>query len=112
MPQEPYKPMRISGNITLDGKLTEPNWKLAKVEDDFMQYDPSTGAEPSEKIEIRMLYNDEHRFIGFSAFDDHLRTIVKYSLQRDFELAIADGFVVAIDMYRNRSTGFALMNNT
>jgi hypothetical protein len=67
--QQPYKPLRINEKIMLDGKLNEPAWKEAAVEDDFMQYDPSAGAAPSEKTEARIVYNDEYLFVGLRAFD-------------------------------------------
>jgi hypothetical protein len=67
--QQPYKPLRINEKIILDGKLNEPAWKEAAVEDDFMQYDPSAGAAPSEKSEVRILYNDEYYLSDFAPFD-------------------------------------------
>ena len=50
-----YHPLRINNNITLDGKLSEQEWQQAEMESDFMQYDPSGGAEPSERTEIKIL---------------------------------------------------------
>ena len=44
--QAPYHPLRINGNIVLDGRLTEPEWQQAEVESDFMQYEPTAGAAP------------------------------------------------------------------
>jgi hypothetical protein len=67
--QQPYKPLRINEKIMLDGKLNEFVWKEAAVEDDFMQYDPSAGAAPSEKTEVRIVYNDEYLFVGLRAYD-------------------------------------------
>src|ERR1700730_2815330 len=89
--QNPYHPLRIKNNITFDGKLSEPEWKQAEVENDFMQYDPASGAEPTEKTEIRILYNDEYLYLGLRAFDHHPDQIVRYALQRDFELDNDDG---------------------
>lgn len=109
--QQPYHPLRIKNNITLDGKLNEPEWKDAAVENDFMQYDPSAGAAPSEKTEIRILYNDQYLFVGLRAFESHINQLVRYSLQRDFEVGNDDGFAVAIDMYNDKSTGLAFINN-
>ena len=110
--QQPYHPLRIKNNITLDGKLNEPEWKSAVVENDFMQYDPSSGAEPSEKTEIRILYNDQYLFFGIRAYDHHPEQITRYSLQRDFEYGNDDGYAIAIDMYNDKSTGLAFITNT
>jgi hypothetical protein len=109
--QPPYHPLRIHNNITLDGKLSEPEWQQAEVENDFMQYDPTAGAEPTEKTEARLLYNDEYLFVGLRAFDHHPDKLVRYSLQRDFEITHDDGFALAIDMYNDKNTGLAFINN-
>jgi hypothetical protein len=110
--QTPYRPLRIHNNITLDGKLTEPEWQQAEVESDFMQYDPTAGAAPSERTELRMMYNDQYLFVGLRAFDHHPDQIVKYALQRDFETGNDDGFAIAIDMYNDKNTGLAFITNT
>ena len=109
--QLPYRPLRINSNITVDGKLTEPEWQQAEVESDFMQYDPVGGAAPTERTELRILYNDEYLYFGLRAFDHHPDQLVLYSLQRDFEVANDDGFAIAIDMYNDKSTGLAFINN-
>ena len=59
--QAPYHPLRIKGNIVLDGRLTEPEWQQSEVESDFMQYEPTAGIAPSEKTELKMMYNDQFR---------------------------------------------------
>lgn len=110
--QAPYHPLRIKTNITLDGRLNEPEWQQADVESDFMQYDPTAGAQPSEKTELRMLYNDQYLYVGFRAFDHHPNEIVRYALQRDFEIGNDDGFAFVIDMYNDKSTGLAFITNT
>src|SRR5689334_21339726 len=80
--QTPYHPLRIHNNITLDGKLNEPQWQQAEVDSGFMQYDPAAGAPPTEKSEIRMLYNDQYLYVGLRAFDHSPNQIVRYALQR------------------------------
>jgi uncharacterized protein DUF5916/cellulose/xylan binding protein with CBM9 domain len=110
--QAPYHPLRIKNSITLDGKLSESEWQQAEVESDFMQYDPTAGAEPSEKTELRMMYNDQYLYVGLRAFDHHPDQIVRYALQRDFETGNDDGFAFVIDMYNDKSTGLAFVTNT
>ena len=110
--QSPYHPLRIHTNVVLDGKLSEPEWKQAEVESDFMQYDPTAGAEPSEKTELKMMYNDQYLYVGLRAFDHDPNKIVRYALQRDFKTGNDDGFAFVIDMYNDKSTGLAFITNT
>ena len=110
--QMPYHPLRIKKNITLDGKLKEPEWQQAEMESDFMQYDPTAGGLPIEKTELKILYNDEYLFVGFRAFYQNPGKIVRTALQRDFELGNDDGSAFIIDMYNDKSTGLAFITNT
>ena len=106
-----YQPLRTNEKIILDGKLNEPVWKQAPVEDDFMQYDPSAGAAPSEKSEVRMLYNNDYLFVGLRAYDHEPSKLIANALERDFELANDDGFALVIDSYNDKSTGLVFVSN-
>ena len=107
--QQPYKPLRINEKIILDGKLNEAAWKEAVVEDDFMQYDPSAGAAPSEKSEIQIIYNNQYLFVGLRAYDKEPSKLIANSLERDFELSNDDGFALVIDSYNDKSTGLVFI---
>ncbi|HXL54688.1 MAG TPA: DUF5916 domain-containing protein, partial [Chitinophagaceae bacterium] len=109
--QQPYKPLRINEKIILDGKLNEPAWKEAAVEDDFMQYDPSAGAAPSEKSEVRIVYNDEYLFVALRAYDHEPSKLIANAMERDFELSNDDGFALVVDSYNDKSTGLAFITN-
>ena len=109
--QQPYKPLRIKEKMVLDGKLNEHAWKDAEVESDFMQYDPSAGAAPTEKSELRIIYNDDYLYIGLRAYDAEPSKIIANALERDFEIGNDDGFALDIDSYNDKSTGLALLTN-
>ncbi len=109
--QQAYKPLRINEKMILDGKLNEPAWKEAAVEDDFMQYDPAAGAAPSEKTEVRIIYNDEYLFVGLRAYDREPSKLIANALERDFQIGNDDGFAFVIDTYNDKSTGLIFINN-
>ena len=107
-----YKPLRIPENIKLDGKLDESAWQLAWVENDFMQEDPSAGAIPSEKTEVRILYNDEFLFVGITAFDSEPEKLVRSGLERDFNIDQDDNVAFVIDTYNDKGTGLVFIANS
>ncbi len=107
-----YKPLRIAENIKLDGKLDEAFWEQAQVENDFMQEDPSAGAEPTEPTEIRIVYNDEFLFVGMRAYDKEPQKLVRSALERDFTIDQDDGVAFVIDTYNDKSTGLVFITNT
>lgn len=107
-----YQPLRITEIIKLDGKLDEPAWLQAQVEDDFMQEDPSAGASASEKTEVRIIYNDEFLFVGIRAYDHEPQKLVRSALERDYTIDQDDGVAFVIDTYNDKSTGLVFITNT
>ena len=68
-PGDPVVAARLSGRIALDGRLEEPDWDLAPVHDGFVQQFPDEGAAPSERTEVRVLYDDRALYVGIVAHD-------------------------------------------
>ncbi len=110
--QEYYKPVRINEEIKLDGILSESIWMLAEPLSDFMQTDPYPGALPTEKTEVRMLYNDDYLYVGFRCYDKEPDKIVRFLMDRDFELGKDDGISVQLDTYNDKNTSVLFITNT
>ncbi|MEO8086269.1 MAG: DUF5916 domain-containing protein [Bacteroidota bacterium] len=107
-----YQPLRIAESIKLDGKLDEISWRQAMVENDFMQEGPSAGAVPSEKTEVRIIYNDEFLYVGIRAFDHEPEELIRSALERDYNIDQDDGVAFVIDTYNDKSTGLVFITNT
>ncbi len=52
------------GAIHVDGRLDEPEWTRAPAIADFVQKEPVEGAAPSERTEIRFVYDDGGLYVG------------------------------------------------
>src|SRR5438552_1947278 len=89
--QEPYIPLKIEDAITIDGKLDEPEWKQAVLENNFMQSDPTPGGDPTEKTDFRIMYNNEYMYVGVHAYDSFPSKIIQIGLERDYNLGCDDG---------------------
>jgi hypothetical protein len=57
------------GQITIDGKIDEPGWNAAKPITELVQSSPDEGKPPSQKTEIRILYDDGALYIGARMYD-------------------------------------------
>ncbi|HYV93520.1 MAG TPA: DUF5916 domain-containing protein [Chitinophagales bacterium] len=110
--QQPYHPLRINNTITLDGKLSEPEWQLAPVMDDFMQTDPYPGDTPTEKTEARILYNDEYLYVSFRCYDSEPSKILRLRFERDYNLGDDDGTGFILDTYHDKNTAVCFCSNT
>ena len=110
--QQYYKPFRIDKEIKLDGILNEVEWQLSLPLTEFMQTDPIDGASPTERTEVRMLYNDEYLFVGFHCFDTDPDNIERLLMERDYELGKDDGIAVQLDTYNDKNSGVVFITNT
>ncbi len=110
--QQPYQPYRTANDIILDGKLDEAEWQLTPVETEFMQQGPDAGATPTEKTEVRILYNDDYLFIGITCFDSEPDKLVQVEMERDFPIGQEDGTGVTIDTYHDKITAIGFISNT
>ncbi|HEX2723013.1 MAG TPA: DUF5916 domain-containing protein, partial [Gemmatimonadaceae bacterium] len=58
-----------NGSVTIDGKLDESAWSAATPIGELTQSSPNEGKPPSEKTELRVLYDDDAVYIGARMFD-------------------------------------------
>jgi hypothetical protein len=94
----------------IDAVLDEPEWKLAKVVSDFHQLDPIEGAQPSERTEIRFLYDDDALYIGCTMFDSEPAGIVSRLSRRDDEVE-SDRISIRLDSYHDHQTNYEFTIN-
>jgi len=70
------------GDISIDGKIDEAAWAAATPIGELTQSVPNEGKPPSEKTEIRILYDDAAIYIGARMFDSMGAKGVKAVLTR------------------------------
>ena len=96
---------RVTGSITVDGRLDEPDWSAAPVVTGFTQVDPQEGQPVSQRTEARILYDGEAIYIGARLYDD--RPVSVRLGRRDMPLLDSDWFGVVIDSYHDFRTAFS-----
>ncbi|SVB01172.1 uncharacterized protein METZ01_LOCUS154026, partial [marine metagenome] len=89
----------------LDGQLLEEVWKQAIPISDFTQQEPVEGAEPSERTEVRVLFDNDNLYIGAMIYDDP-EGILANQLERDASLGSDDRFMWILDTFRDGRTGY------
>src|SRR5262249_44273587 len=95
---------RLSGTITIDGRLNEDAWASAEPATLFRQVDPKEGEEATERTEVRFLYNDTSIYVAARLFDSEPQKIVARLSRRDTS-ADADRFTIYLDPYHDHRTG-------
>ena len=99
--------IRIPDNLSidLDGRLDEEAWSLATPISDFTQQYPVEGGVPSERTEIRVVFNGDELFIGAILYDDP-SGILAYQKRRDAGLGTDDRFMWILDTFLDGRTGY------
>ncbi len=97
--------------IEIDGLLEEPDWSLAEPVSDFLQSEPHEGGAPTEKTEVRVLFDQDTLYIGVYLYDSSPDGILINDLQRDFQSYDSDVFGVIIDAFHNQRNGVTFFTN-
>ena len=107
--QEKFIPNKIDeGQITIDGIISEKEWKNAISVDLEYEVNPGNNIIPKEKTNVYVLYSDTHLYIGFHAFSkpENIRASVR---SRDDSGILSDDFVVvAFDTYGDSRNNYLL----
>jgi hypothetical protein len=99
--------LRLSGSITIDGRLDEAEWSEARAATDFFQREPSEGERATQRTEVRFLFDDEALYVGARMYDDQGAAGVRSRLvRRDADLE-SDFLRVLIDTYHDH-IGYAI----
>jgi hypothetical protein len=100
---------RMSGGISLDGRLEESDWQRAIPVTEFTQLDPFEGEPASERTEVWVLYDDEALYVGARLHDRH--AVSSRLGRRDGFLMDSDWFTVLLDSYNDNRTAFQFQVN-
>ncbi|MCK4893908.1 MAG: carbohydrate binding family 9 domain-containing protein, partial [Calditrichia bacterium] len=97
---------RIRGTIKLDGLSNELAWAAIAPLPVIMQ-EPDFRAEPSEKTEILIGYNDDYLYVAARCYDKEPEKIQNPSKKRD-ELSLTnDWFGIVLDTFNDKENALA-----
>ena len=112
--QEPLRTARasrIDRVPKLDGALDDPAWQQAKPISNFLQREPFEGQTPTEKTEVRILYDKHEVYFGIRCFDSDPKRIVATELRRDVSQELDDYFEIIIDSAHDRRNAYVFQIN-
>lgn len=96
---------RASSGLTIDGRLHDSAWSGAQPAASLTQRVPQEGAAPSQRTEIRVLYDDDALYIGVRLYDSAPDSVRALLARRDRAVS-ADRFLVFLDPYHDGRSGF------
>lgn len=98
--------MYVAEPPRIDGVLDEPMWSAIEPVSAFKQRQPNEGAEPSERTEVRIAFNDRFLFFGITFFDSEPQKIRRTILQREGRFDQDDRFVLGLDTYFDHKNAY------
>ena len=98
--------VRIETPPRVDGVLDEPFWDAIPPVTGFRQRDPVDGAPASERTEVRIAYDRNALYFGFTFFDSEPDRINRAILDRGGRISKDDRVVIALDTYLDRRNGY------
>jgi hypothetical protein len=97
---------RIGGPVALDGMSREKAWEgLTPLP--FTQMEPHAGAEPSERSEILLAYDDHYLYLAGRLYDREPQKVLSNSKQRDSGNPSCEWFGIVIDSYNDKENALA-----
>ncbi|MCY4627162.1 MAG: DUF5916 domain-containing protein [Acidobacteria bacterium] len=90
----------------MDGVLDEPFWADIPPVTGFKQRDPVDGAPASERTEVRIAYDEDALYFGFTFFDSEPDRINRAILHRGGRIDKDDRVIIGLDTYFDRRNGY------
>jgi len=112
--QEPLRTAqasRVDRTPKLDGTLDDPLWQQATPISNFLQREPYEGQAPTERTEVRVLYDKHEVYFGITCFDSDPKEIVATELRRDVSQELDDYFEIIIDSSHDRRNAYVFQIN-
>ncbi len=94
---------RLTGPITLDGRVEEPAWEAVEPLP-ATGHLPNLGAEPSERTEFRIAYDDQFIYFSCRNWDSNPDGIQGPTLLRDAANFTNDWCVLQLDTFNDEET--------
>ncbi len=103
---------RTYQSIEIDGDLSETDWENAEPINQFVQTEPYEGEKISESMEVRILYDDENIYFGFTCFDSDMSKLIANEMRRDArDIHENDNVFLLLDTYNDKRSGFFFRMN-
>ncbi len=77
------KAVRVKKGPKIDGSLSDSSWQSAVVFTAFRMVEPQPNQDPTEKTEMRILYDDSNFYIGIFCYDSEPGRIAANSMAHD-----------------------------
>ncbi len=105
-PKKSIEAVRTTNPPRIDGNLSDEAWLSAPIATGFVQYSPFSGKEPSQRTEVKVLYDNEALYVYAMMYDTEPSQIFAELGQRDSDRNLnADQFSIEISPFNDGING-------
>jgi hypothetical protein len=104
--QKTLRLVRTGTPPTIDGVLDDAVWANAAVINDLHQVNPVEYAEPFERTEIYVLFDDESLYVGARLYDADPDLITAQNLRQNDSIGSDDRFYITLDPFNSQRSGY------
>lgn len=112
---ENLRAFRVEKGPVLDGALDDGCWSEAVPFTDFLQQQPVPGAAPSERTELRVVYDRDNLYLGIICYDSETSKVAAKCMAHDrFEpmRGVDDDVVrVLLDPFQDKRNAYIFITN-
>lgn len=105
------KAVKVEKGPQIDGLLTDSVWDRVNPFSDFKVIEPNTGGDPSEKTELRVIYDDSNLYIGIFCYASEPSKISVGTLQHDNSGNGNDQIQILLDPFQDKRTAYIFFVN-
>ncbi len=102
--------LRVSRNLDLTGKLSDPLWKLASPVEISYEIQPGDNTPAREKTFVYVLYSSDYIYFGFNCVDSSAKLIRAHVTDRD-QMTDDDFVGLILDTYGTMQGGYEFFTN-
>ena len=99
---------RTQNSFKIDGELNEGDWMQAPIATDFVQNQPNPGINPTQKSEVKVLYDNTAIYVSAVLYDESPKEIPQELSQRD-NLGNTDWFGIFLNPYGDGINGVSFI---
>jgi len=107
--------VRVEEGPVVDGKLDDACWNQAVPFIDFQQQQPVPSSDPSEKTELRVVYDRDNLYVGIVCFDDEVSKVAAKCMAHDrfqpFRGVDDDVVRVLLDPFQDKRNAYIFIAN-
>ncbi|MGE0448797.1 MAG: DUF5916 domain-containing protein [Vicinamibacterales bacterium] len=105
--------VRVDRPLTIDGRMDDAPYVSTQPIDSFVQQVPREGAEPTERTEAWIFYDDTNFYFSMRCWDSHPERIAANELRRDSGniLGGGDSVTLVLDTFFDQRNGFLFQTN-